>query len=246
MAHESGREAQWIDRRRLLGLGVSAAAGLLLSACDSNGPRKAQGLLRFATRQNERLERALFNGAARDRVGRQVHDAGSAFPTYFVSAHMPVWDEAVRGRWTLEVTGAVRKPLRFSLEDLVKLSGWTQRVNHYCVEGWTGVASWTGVRVSDLARAAGMTTDAQYVDFLSFDSDYHESWDMDSALHPQTLIAYAMDGRFLNANHGAPARLHSPIKLGYKSVKYLTRVVFSPVKTGGYWTDRGYEWYAGV
>jgi DMSO/TMAO reductase YedYZ molybdopterin-dependent catalytic subunit len=69
---------------------------------------------------------------------------------------------------------------------------------------------------------------------------------MESAMHPQTLIAYGMDGRWLGARHGAPARLHSPIKLGYKSTKYLVRVTFMPERNGGYWSDRGYEWFAGT
>ena len=82
--------------------------------------------------------------------------------------------------------------------------------------------------------------------FESFDSGYHESWDLESATHPQTLVAYALDGRFLAPAHGAPARLHSPIKLGYKNTKYLTRVVFMPRRNGGYWSDQGYEWYGGT
>jgi DMSO/TMAO reductase YedYZ molybdopterin-dependent catalytic subunit len=102
------------------------------------------------------------------------------------------------------------------------------------------------VRVSDLARLAGATEDARYVDFQSFDEGYHESWDMESAMHRQTLVAYAKDGAWLPPHYGAPARLHSPVKLGYKSVKYLTRIVFGPERMGGYWSDRGYEWYAGV
>jgi len=102
------------------------------------------------------------------------------------------------------------------------------------------------VRVSELARLAGATSDARYVDFQSFDSDYHESWDIDSALHPQTLVAYGMDRAMLGPGHGAPARVHSPVKLGYKNTKYLTRIVFTPARPGGYWSDRGYEWYGGV
>jgi DMSO/TMAO reductase YedYZ molybdopterin-dependent catalytic subunit len=234
------------ERRSLIRLGLTAGAGLLLGACDWGGPRSAEGVLRFAKEKNEGLERALFRSGALDRVRPRARDTGSALPTYFVSPTMPMWDETAHGTWRLEVTGAVRRPLRLTLDELVALPRRTQRVNHYCVEGWTAVATWTGVLMSDIARAAQVTADAQYVDFESFDADYHESWDMDSAMHRQTLIAYALDGRFLNANHGAPARLHSPIKLGYKSVKYLTRIVFSPVKTGGYWSDRGYEWYAGV
>jgi DMSO/TMAO reductase YedYZ molybdopterin-dependent catalytic subunit len=235
-----------IDRRKLLRLGGIAAAGLVLAACDSHGPATARKLLRFAEKKNEGLERRFFTERSRDRVAKGAVDAGKEFPTYYISPRLPMWDDALRGRWTLEVTGAVKRPLRLTLDELVKLPRRSQRVNHYCVEGWNAVATWAGVRLSDLARVAELTSDAHYVDFQSFDSDYHESWDIDSALHPQTLLAYAMDGRFLNANHGAPARIHSPIKLGYKNVKYLTRIVFSPAKSGGYWSDQGYEWYAGT
>jgi hypothetical protein len=133
-----------------------------------------------------------------------------------------------------------------TLDDLTKLRSVSQRVDHFCVEGWTARAEWTGVRVSELARLAGATSDAQYVDFQSFDSDYHESWDIESALHPQTLVAYGMDRAMLGPGHGAPARVHSPVKLGYKNTKYLTKVLFMPTRAGGYWSDRGYEWYAGV
>jgi DMSO/TMAO reductase YedYZ molybdopterin-dependent catalytic subunit len=102
------------------------------------------------------------------------------------------------------------------------------------------------VRVSELARLAGALPAAQAVDFQSFDAGYHESWDLESATHPQTIVAYAMDGRYLGPAHGAPARVHSPVKLGYKNTKYLTRVVFLPSPNGGYWSDQGYEWYAGT
>ena len=122
----------------------------------------------------------------------------------------------------------------------------TQRVNHYCVEGWTAVAEFTGARLGDLARLAQVDPGAGYVDFQSFDSDYHESWDIDSALHPQTLVVYAKDGSALSPAYGAPARVHSPVKLGYKNTKYLTKIVFLPEKNGGYWSDRGYEWYGGL
>jgi DMSO/TMAO reductase YedYZ molybdopterin-dependent catalytic subunit len=108
------------------------------------------------------------------------------------------------------------------------------------------VTEWTGVRVSELAKVVGAHPQAEYVDFQSFDDGYHESWDRASAMHPQSLIAYGSDGHLLTPAHGAPARLHSPVKLGYKSTKYLTRVVFLPERNGGYWSDQGYEWYAGV
>ncbi len=172
--------------------------------------------------------------------------AGSAFPSYFISNNVPVWDESVRGPWTLEVSGLVQTPVQLSLDDLRKLPFRSQRVDHFCVEGWNAVAVWQGARLSDIARAVGVKPDAGYVDFQSFDDGYHESWDIESAMHPQTLIAYAMDGHQLGMAHGAPARVHSPVKLGYKNTKYLTKIVFLPERNGGYWSDQGYEWYGGV
>jgi DMSO/TMAO reductase YedYZ molybdopterin-dependent catalytic subunit len=172
--------------------------------------------------------------------------AGNALPGYYVSRSVPVWDASARGAWSLEVAGLVERPLRLTLDELQRLPSVTQRVNHYCVEGWTAVTEWTGVRLRALADAARVRPEAEFVDFESFDSGYHESWDLESALHPQTLVAYGYEGAPLGPMHGAPARLHSPVKLGYKSVKYLTRVVFLGEATGGYWSDRGYEWYAGT
>jgi len=152
----------------------------------------------------------------------------------------------VRGPWALEVSGLVESPRRFSFDDLRKLPFRSQRVDHFCVEGWNAVAVWQGARLSDIARVVGVKPDAGYVDFQSFDDDYHESWDIESAMHPQTLVAYAMDGHMLGKAHGAPARVHSPVKLGYKNTKYLTKIVFLPKRNGGYWSDQGYEWYGGV
>jgi DMSO/TMAO reductase YedYZ molybdopterin-dependent catalytic subunit len=235
-----------MNRRRFLGVGVGSVATAVLGACNSFGPRGAKSLLELAERKNEQLERWLFSAGSRNRVSAGARLSGSAFPKYFVSDTMPVWNDAQRGLWRLEVGGAVRTPLSLTLDDLMRVRSVTQKVDHFCVEGWTARAEWTGVRVSELARLAGATPDAQYVDFQSFDSDYHESWDIESALHPQTIVAYGMDRRMLGPGHGAPARVHSPIKLGYKNTKYLTRVMFMPTRAGGYWSDRGYEWYAGV
>ena len=211
-----------MDRRAFLALAGGGVAAAVLG-CDSYGSR-FQPVLSTAERGNERIERRLFRHRSEDRIPGGAKLTGDAFPQYFVSDTVPMWDESARGVWRLEVSGAVRRPLSLTLDDLQKLPRVAQRVDHYCVEGWTARAQWVGVRVSELARAAGITNDAQYVDFQSFDSDYHESWDMDSAMHHQTLVAFAMDGRYLGAGHGAPARVHSPVKLGYKNTKYLTRV----------------------
>ena len=235
-----------MNRRRFFTFGASSIAGAALGACNSFGPKSTTSLLKYAERKNEQLERWLFSSGSRNRVDAAAKLTGRAFPRYYISKSIPMWNDAERGVWRLEVGGAVKTPLSLTLDDLMKLKSVTQKVDHFCVEGWTARAEWTGVRVSELARVAGATSDAQYVDFQSFDSDYHESWDIDSALHPQTLVAYGMDRAMLGPGHGAPARVHSPVKLGYKNTKYLTRVLFMPARSGGYWSDRGYEWYGGV
>jgi DMSO/TMAO reductase YedYZ molybdopterin-dependent catalytic subunit len=232
-----------LDRRRFLEV---AGGSLLLAACNSRGPRSAQKLLDYAERKNESVERLLFRHTSMDKAGRNVPNTGSAYPVYYIAPTIPVWNAAVRGPWTLEVSGLVDRPATLSLADLQRLPSITQRVNHYCVEGWTAVVQWTGVRVSTLAKLVGARPEAQYVDFQSFDDDYHESWDLPSALHPQTLVSYGMDGSLLGPAHGGPARVYSPVKLGYKNTKYLTKVVFLPERNGGYWSDQGYEWYGGL
>ncbi|HET7563943.1 MAG TPA: molybdopterin-dependent oxidoreductase [Gemmatimonadaceae bacterium] len=235
-----------MDRRQFLRVGALLVPATYLAACDSEGPASARPVLRRAERWNERIERKLQRHTSIDISSPKAALAGDDFPKYYISDHVPVWDARVRGPWSLEVRGLVRKPRRFTLDELTKLPSVTYRLDHYCVEGWTAVATWTGVRVSELARVVELLPDVHYVDFQSFDDGYHESWDLESATHPQSLIAYGMDGDFLGPAHGGPARMYSPVKLGYKSTKYLTRVVFLPERNGGYWSDQGYEWYAGT
>jgi DMSO/TMAO reductase YedYZ molybdopterin-dependent catalytic subunit len=235
-----------LDRRRFLRAAGGAAGAMVLAACDSMGPKSARGLLEYAERKNESLERVLFRHTSIDVPRAGARPALGAFPSYFVSPRVPVWDDATRGPWRLEVGGMVDTPLKLSLADLSELPRYSFKLDHFCVEGWSAVATRTGVRLSDLARLVRAQRGAKYVDFQSFDADYHESWDIESAMHPQTLIVYAQDGRYLNAAWGAPARVYSPVKLGYKNTKYLTKILFLPERNGGYWSDRGYEWYGGV
>jgi DMSO/TMAO reductase YedYZ molybdopterin-dependent catalytic subunit len=229
-----------LDRRAFLGLTALGAAGLA-SGCGWRGGR-FESVLRWWDRPNELLQGLLVP----DRPRARIEPAGSesdGFPQYYVSPMLPRMDAST---WRLEVSGMVERPLSLSLADLERMPRTTLRLRHYCIEGWTAVASWSGVTLRELARVAGADPRAEYVDFRSFDAGYWSSWDREAALHPQTLIAYGMNGVYLSAGHGAPARLYSNLKYGYKSVKYLTSIRFLPNRTGGYWEDRGYDWYAAL
>jgi DMSO/TMAO reductase YedYZ molybdopterin-dependent catalytic subunit len=224
------------SRREFLSAGLLAVGGL---ACDSQRPRT--GFLGAMERVNERFQRALFDPG---RLAPELpeEDESDEFPAYKISEHYPL----APGGWALRVGGLVQRKLVLSADELQRLPRTRTRVRHHCVEGWSAVASWDGVRLSEIARLAGVDPRARYVEFRSFDSGYYSSWDLESALHPQTILAYGMSGEPLAPEYGAPLRLYSAVKLGYKMVKYLTEVSFLPVRTGGYWEDRGYEWFAGV
>jgi DMSO/TMAO reductase YedYZ molybdopterin-dependent catalytic subunit len=170
-----------------------------------------------------------------------------AFPTYHVAADTPTMPPG----WKLSIGGRVARPMQLSLDDIMKLPRTEQRIEHHCVEGWSATAVWTGVRLSEIAKLVG-AEDTDFVDFRSFDRDtrrkwdYWSSWDRDSAMHPQTMLAYGINGRPLSPDRGAPLRLYGAVKLGYKQVKYLTQVNFLAEETGGYWEALGYEWFAGT
>ncbi len=235
-----------IDRRRFLIASSGALGSLLLAACDSEGPKSAKSLLKTIERKNETLERGLFRHTSMNVASASAKIAGPKFPAYFISKKVPVWDEATRGPWHLEIGGMVKTPMKLTLADLAALPRTGYRLDHFCVEGWTAIATRSGVTMTDIAKLVGVQPGARYVDFESFDDNYHESWDIESAMHPQTIVVYAQDGHYLNEYWGAPARVYSPVKLGYKNTKYLTRIMFLPERNGGYWSDVGYEWYGGV
>jgi len=149
--------------------------------------------------------------------------------------------------YRLTIDGDVNNPLSLSSEDLQKLPFTSMVIRHVCVEGWAAIVQWGGVRLRDLLAIAKPLPQSKYVYFYSADG-YYESWDLDSVLHPQTLMAYQKNGQDLSPENGAPLRLASPVKLGYKLSKWVTRIQITS-KLGakrGYWEDLGYEWYAGL
>jgi|SRR5689334_13062251 DMSO/TMAO reductase YedYZ molybdopterin-dependent catalytic subunit len=227
-----------LTRRRFL---ISAGAASLLAGCGRVHP--ISGFLRGMKEWNEKFQELLFST---QRLAPELPPSATtpeaAFPSYFISDSMPF----VPANWSLRVGGMVARPMVFSLDQLRRLPHTEMRVQHHCVEGWSAVASWHGVRLREIAALVGLSPDVKYVEFRSFDSNYWSSWDLASAMHPQTLLAYGMNGHPLNPDHGAPLRLYSAVKLGYKMVKYLTEMNFLPVRTGGYWENQGYDWFAGA
>ena len=150
--------------------------------------------------------------------------------------------------YRLTVDGEVKFPIKLNLKALKQIPPTSIIMQHVCVEGWAAIVQWGGVRLRDLAAMVQPKDSARYVLFQSADK-YTESWDLASSLHPQTLLAYQMNGEPLPAENGAPLRLATPIKLGYKLSKWVTKVTFvSQIPKGGkgYWEEQGYEWFGGI
>jgi DMSO/TMAO reductase YedYZ molybdopterin-dependent catalytic subunit len=151
-------------------------------------------------------------------------------------------------QFQLIVDGAVNKPLMLTMADLQRLPLTSMVMRHVCVEGWAAIVQWGGVRLQELIKLAAPKSNARYVYFTSADG-YYETWDLASAIHPQTLMVYQRNGKPLAVENGAPLRLASPIKLGYKQSKWVTQITLLdrlvPKKTG-YWEDQGYEWFGGL
>ena len=159
--------------------------------------------------------------------------------------------------YRLVVEGAVERPRAFTLSQLRRMPQQTQITRHDCVEGWSAIGKWSGVRLDDVLGAVGPRDDARYVVFRCMDNDgagnlYYESLDMHQAHHPQALLALRLNDAPLDPDHGAPVRLRVPTQLGYKSAKWIARIEvvgsFARIAGGhgGYWEDQGYEWYAGI
>jgi DMSO/TMAO reductase YedYZ molybdopterin-dependent catalytic subunit len=151
-------------------------------------------------------------------------------------------------RYRLTIDGEVKFPMELNLKALKQLPQTSIIMQHVCVEGWAAIVQWGGFRLRDLARMAQPQDSVRYVLFQSADK-YTESWDLASALHPQTLLADRLNGVPLPAKNGAPLRLATPIKLGYKLSKWVTKVTFvSQIPQGekGYWEEQGYEWFGGI
>jgi DMSO/TMAO reductase YedYZ molybdopterin-dependent catalytic subunit len=259
----SGRRR--LDRRGFLKRGVAAASTALLGGCEELSDQNwVKRILDSGETLTRVTQRALLSPQALAREYSEA-DLSSDFkangstspddPAYVAHA-----ENGFAG-WKLIVGGLVESPLELSLAELRAMPARTQITRHDCVEGWSCIGKWKGVKLSDVLERARLKQDARYVVFYCADmlgdtgteaDRYYESIGLEDAFHEQTILAYEMNDRTLPIAHGAPLRLRVERQLGYKMAKYVMRI--EAVESlggirggrGGYWEDLGYEWYAGI
>ncbi|KQY85003.1 molybdopterin-dependent oxidoreductase [Brevundimonas sp. Root1423] len=252
-----------MNRRRWLTGAVATAATTLLSACGQAGTSLAEQARRMGeglTRRTQRLlipRDALAPTYSRAEISPDFRANGSIDPA---AADYVALKAGGFADYRLVIDGLVERPLSLTLAELRARPAQSQITKHDCVEGWTSIAEWTGVRLEILLDEAGLKPGAKYIVFHCFDAldqredgeRYYESIDLIDARHPQTILAYGMNGETLPVPHGAPLRLRVERQIGYKHAKYIKRIEvvasFAGVGggKGGYWEDRGYEWFAGI
>lgn len=234
-----------LSRRELLRLGLVGGAATFAAACGWEGGPLVPGL-RAVSRLNDWVGQHVLMSSRRLAPTYPVSERTPelAFPAYARTRGFPRLDEPAA--WRLEVGGLTRRTLRLDLRELRALPAISYTVKHHCVEGWTAIGTWIGPPLATVLAMAEPLPEARYLRFESFDAGYSNGWDLESALHPQTILAWAFNDRPLSVARGWPLRLYAPIKLGYKMTKYLTRIELTATRPGGYWEDRGYPWFAGI
>lgn len=247
-----------ISRRQLIGIGT---AGLLLPGCDRlNGSDGFRQVLQQAEVLHMRSQRLIGGNEA---LAREYSEREMS-PVFRANGNTQVADSEYRRHaangfadWRLTVDGLVERPLSLPVTALQALEQRAQITRHDCVEGWSAIGKWQGPRLSALLDLAGLRQQARYIVFHCADrfgdTPYYESIDLIDAFHPQTILAWRMNGRPLPEAHGAPVRLRVERQLGYKHAKYVTRIEARASLAGvyggrgGYWQDKsGYHWYAGI
>jgi DMSO/TMAO reductase YedYZ molybdopterin-dependent catalytic subunit len=248
--YRPGRMTPFQARRRWLATLAAGAGSLALGGCDraTSDPRIA-GLLAKTEKLTLPSQRLILDHQplAREFGERDLSPVfranGSSMPAG------PEYARLLQGKfadWRLQVDGLVQRPLSLSLAELRAMKARTQITRHDCVEGWSAIGKWQGVPLSQLLDLAGLKPGARYVIFHCADNLgetkddsglYYESIDLLDAYHPQTILAYGMNGKDLPVAHGAPLRLRVEVADAYGHVSG---------GKGGFWEDRGYEWYAGI
>ena len=252
----------FLTRRTLLTGGAITLGGLALTGCDALSASPGfRNFLSAGESLTMSAQRALMFGQplAREFSERDISPVFKANGTK--NPNTPAYNALASGNfnaWRLRIDGLVERPRDLSLADLRALPARTQITRHDCVEGWSAIGKWQGAQLGPLLQTAGLKPNARFAVMHCADNYgggadmYYESIDLIDGFHPQTILAYNLNGQPLDVAHGAPLRLRVERQLGYKHAKYLMRIEmverldsFGRGK-GGYWEDRGYEWYAGI
>jgi DMSO/TMAO reductase YedYZ molybdopterin-dependent catalytic subunit len=247
--------------RRALVAGLASAGGLVLSGCSNTQPPTYGNVLRMGDLLTYKAHRLLLpaHSLAREYSHHDISSIpaiGTTNPAderqpFYNAGNGMIYDRLRDGGfadWRLPIEGSIARPGSYSLADFKRFASRTQITKHTCEEGWSAIAEWTGVPLRSVLEAAGTLPSARFVKFYAFD-DIADSIDMLDALHPQTILAYGMNGHDLPVPHGAPLRLRVETQLGYKSVKFLKRIVvadeFDDMGKNGL-LQNGWSWYAGI
>lgn len=242
-----------ISRRQAIVTGLgSLGAALMLPGCSTPAPPTYGNILRMGDRLTYVAQRTLLPGQSLAKEYRfgdisSMPATGTTNPSDTRQpGYSEVYDKLLHGEfadWQLTVEGSVSLPGTFSLADLQRLPSRTQITRHTCEEGWTAIAEWTGVPLSTLLQAVGIKPSARFVNFYAYDG-YQDSIDLYDAFHPQTILAYGMNGKAMPIPHGAPLRLRVEKQIGYKSMKYVHKINVTDefIDRG----DDGWAWYTGI
>jgi DMSO/TMAO reductase YedYZ molybdopterin-dependent catalytic subunit len=234
LAHEVGR-------RRLLGRGMSLGALTLLTGCDISDSDAVQRALHAVSRWNDRVQAALFSDSRLAATFPLSAVQGYRFNAFFGPQDSPRLDSA---SYRLRLAGAIADKRPWTVDQLYALPQESQVTRHVCVEGWSYVGAWSGTPLRDFLARIGADTRAKFVGFECADG-YYGSIDMATALHPQTIMAFRQSDQPLPIEHGFPFKVRMPTKLGFKNPKWVTTMYVTDRYTGGFWEDRGYNWFSG-
>ena len=240
--HQSPKEIALIERRLFLRQTLSLGALALLSGCNLTEEEGVQSVLSKMSRWNDGVQAWLFDPK---RLAQEYPASAITDPFPFNAYYGEDEIRMIDGKgYKLELAGLIREKKPWTLPDLYALPQVSQVTRHICVEGWSAIGKWSGVRFSDFLARIGADTSARYVGFKCGD-DYYTSIDMATALHPQTQLALRYADQILPAKYGFPMKLRMPTKLGYKNPKHIMAITVSNTNPGGYWEDQGYNWFGG-
>ncbi|RTZ45498.1 molybdopterin-binding protein [Candidimonas sp. SYP-B2681] len=230
------------SRRAFLMHTLTLGGVAMLSGCTLSDDENVETALSAISRWNDRVQGWIFDpNALAPTYPASMITRPFPFNAFYGMEDAPAVDET---EYRLEVTGFVADTHRWRLDDLRAMAQTEQITRHICVEGWSAIGRWGGVRFSDFLKQVGADVSAKYVGFKCAD-DYYTSIDMPTALHPQTLLALTYDGKTLPREYGFPMKLRMPTKLGYKNPKHIQAIFVTNTYPGGYWEDQGYNWFGG-